>query len=548
MRKLKALVAMQLRDKVDFSYLSSTKKTIFKVVLTLLKFGIITAAIYLVLFLLGKMNLVSLLPGIPTIFMGAVFSLMMILSIIVCTLGLMRNLYFDRDNQVLLTLPASKLTTFTSKLVVYYIYEYLRNLTYFLPLFVAYGIVNGLPIYFYLFLPFALIWVTAVPVVFGALLSIPAMGINIFLKRVRWLMYSILAVVVGGGIYAVVRLIASLPSNINLVATWGTTFWQIQDVLKKLSQLLSPLYMLCESVVGYRYGIVNNFLYGTQFLYILLFVGVCVGVLGLAYLVVSPLYFKMTSSPFEYKKVLVNKTFKNKKHSASVSSIKKDMVIKARTPEKSFGLIALVIGMPIAIFLLNKIYAAMDTRLAGQQMAVTFNILMILLFALSTNTGLAHVYSEEGASLALLKTYPQSHIKLLFSKLVINIALVTISLAVTTGVFIYFTTYTVLQGIVLFIAFESIYLTHLLWSAEMDVMNPQAQQYQTTGGDIYNPNEMKSTIYLFVLSGIFAFISYFFIKSGSSFILKIAFVGVMLLILRMWLYQNKVSLYFKEKQ
>ncbi len=548
MKKLKTLVAMQLRDKVDFSYLASKKKTIFKVVLTLLKFGIITAAIYLVLFILVKMNLVSLLPGIPSIFIGAVFSLMMILSIVVCTLGLMRSLYFDRDNQVLLTLPTGKLVTFTSKLVVYYIYEYLKNLTYFLPLFVAYGLVNGLPIYYYLFLPFALVWVTAVPVVCGALLSIPAMAINIFLKRVRWLTYTLLAVIVGGGVYSLVKLIASLPSNINLVANWGTTFWQIQDILKKLSLTFRPLYLLCESVLGNRYGIVNNLFYGEQFLYILLFVGVSVVILGLSYLVVSPLYFKMTSSPFEYKKAVIKKSYKNKKLNSTISSVKKDVVIRARTPEKAFGIVAIIICMPIAIFLLNKIYAAMDTRLAGQQMAVTFNILMILLFALSTNTGLSHVYSEEGASLALLKTYPQSHVKLLFSKLVVNIVLVSASLAVTTGVFVYFTSYTVWQGIVLFIAFESIYLTHLLWSAEMDVMNPQSQQYQTTGGEVYNPNEMKSTICLFVLSGIFAFISYFFIKSGSSFILKIAFVGVMLLILRMWLYQNKVSLYFKEKQ
>lgn len=539
---------MQIRDKVDFSFLTSTKKTIFKVVLTLLKFGLITGAIYVVFLVLNILRLVSLLKGIPSLFFGAIFSLMMLLSIIVCTLGLMKSLYFSRDNQVLLTLPASRLTTFTSKLVVYYIYEFLKNLTYFLPLFVAYGLINGLPIYYYIYLPFALVWVTAIPVVMGALLSIPAMVVNILLRKIKLLSYAIITAMVVGGVYLLVKVIASLPENINLVATWGTTFWQIQDILNKFARVLRPLYMLCESVVGNRYGIVNNFFYGTQFLYVLYSIIAIAAILGLSYLVVSPLYFKMTSSPFEYKKVMITKRFKNKQLNSTISSVKKDFVIKARTPEKTIGLVALVIGMPIAIFLLNKIYAAMDTRLAGQQMAVTFNVLMILLFALSTNTGLSHVYSEEGSSLSLLKTYPQSHVKLLFSKLIINIALVSTSLAVTTGVFIYFTTYSVWQGIVLFVAFESIYLTHLLWSAEMDVMNPQAQQYQTTGGEIYNPNEMKSTIYLFVLSGIFAFITYFFIKSGSSFILKIAFAGVVLLLIRMWLYQNKVSLYFKEKQ
>ena len=74
MSGLKALTMMQLKDKIDMSFLGSTKKTIFKVVLSLLKFIIITALIWVGFFLLDYLNLVSLLPGIPQEVFAIVFT------------------------------------------------------------------------------------------------------------------------------------------------------------------------------------------------------------------------------------------------------------------------------------------------------------------------------------------------------------------------------------------------------------------------------------------------------------------------------------------
>lgn len=548
MEGLKQLVGMQLKDKIDFSFLKSRKKTIFKVVLSILKFGVITALIYFAFYFLSYLRLVSVLPGIPQNVMGVAFTVMILLSIIVCTFGLMKSLYFGKDNQFLLTLPASRTTVFTSKIIVYYLYELIKNITYILPLFLAYGIIDKMPFYYYLFLPIALVIITAVPVALGALLSIPAMYLTIFIKQNKWLGYILLTLVSGGVIVGLVFIIAALPQNIDIVGTWGTTFWKIQAFLTKFSKIFMPFLVLLEAFVGNRYGISNSMFYGRQWLYMLYtLLGVAV-IMALTYLIVRPLYFKMTSSPFEYKREEIKKTYKNKTRKSFWSSIKKELVLGLRTPEKVFGLLAIAIGMPIAIFLLNKIYAAMDTRLSGTYMTVAFNILVILLLALSTNTAMSHIYSEEGASIYLMKTNPQSHLKLLFSKLVINIFVMSISIVVTTAVFLQFTKYNFWQGLMLCITFESVYLSHLFMSAEMDVMNPQTEQYQTTGGSIYNPNEIKSTIYLFLFAVIFAFLTFFFIKEGPSFIIKVMLISVIFLALRIWLYTNKVRLYFKEKQ
>ena len=62
---LKTLTLMQLKDKIDMSYMKRAKSAIYKVIMSFLKFGIITAFIYIMFYLLDYLKLVSLLPGIP---------------------------------------------------------------------------------------------------------------------------------------------------------------------------------------------------------------------------------------------------------------------------------------------------------------------------------------------------------------------------------------------------------------------------------------------------------------------------------------------------
>ena len=121
MDNFKALLMMQLKDKIDFSCFKSVKAGIFKVVLSIFKFVVITAIIYLAFFFLSYLRLVSLLNGIPQNFFNLVFTIMFILSIIVCSAGLVKNLYFTKDNALLLTFPVQRTSVFTSKLLVYYI-------------------------------------------------------------------------------------------------------------------------------------------------------------------------------------------------------------------------------------------------------------------------------------------------------------------------------------------------------------------------------------------------------------------------------------------
>lgn len=549
MEGLLTLTKMQLKDKIDFSAFKSVKKAIFKVVLTLLKFVVITAIIFAGFYILSYLRLISLLPGIPQSFLTIVFTFMYSLSIIVCVFGMMKSFYFAKDNQVLLTMPVSKTTVFTSKLVVYYIYEFIRNLTYLLPLFVAYGMINSLPWFYYLWLIPMMFILTLLPVALGALLSIPLLLITTIVKNNKWLEYILVVLFIGGVVTLLVLTINAIPENFDLIGSWGTTFWEIQDFLAKFTKSFAPFFYIIVSVCGLQYGVSFRMFGGIQWISLLVIIGVCAVTLALAYLLVQPLFFKMTSTPFEYRKKKVNKQISNHKSNGFLSMMKKEIVLTYRTSEKFYSLLTSVIGMPLVILLLNKILAAMDTRLAGMQMGFAFNILLLMIMALSSSINIAHAYSEEGASSYLLKTNPKSYYEMLFGKFTFQAICMIFSILTSVIIMSKFIGFSNLDATLVFFTVVMFYVAHLFMSAEQDVMNPQTQQYQTTGGHYRDPNDIRSFLFAYLISAFVAYFAYFLMKENPGVVWgKMLFIAMAFLAFRTYLFTSKIKVYFKERQ
>ncbi len=256
----------------------------------------------------------------------------------------------------------------------------------------------------------------------------------------------------------------------------------------------------------------------------------------------------MASTPFEYKKSLITKAKKNKQHRPINSAFIKNTKLLLRDTQGLTSLIYIVIGMPIAILLLNTIYDAIDTRLIGDQMAMMFNVLVILLLAMSTNIDIAHVFSQEGASAYLNKTIPQPYVSTLSTKLVLNGVAMSGSLAVAVSIFVQSAGYSSAVTVYMFLALECVYLSHLLMSAELDIMNPQNQQYATTGEHALNPNDVRSSVYAYIMSIFVAGGTFLLATDDNSTVWVKAFcVCLAFLALRVWLYVNKVSIYYKER-
>lgn len=551
---LKTLVTMQIKEKMDFSYLKSKRQTVFKITWFFLGFAVVTALIAVLFYFVKLLGLFSLVKDIPTSVISIAFSVMLALSVVTDTVGLMRALYFSRDNTVLLTLPAPPALVFFSKLAVYYIYELKKSFLFTIPLFVAYGIIKGLPVYYYPWLLLLFGFVSALPVLIAGVLSIPAMFISVFVNRFKWLQYTLYGTLALALIVALWYAIGLIPKDIDFIATWGTTFWEIQDFLKAYMKNFAPLYAFTELIVGRTVGLSNLIFHSRTLPYLLALIGVLAVLLLLCFLLSRPLFYRMASTPFEFKKRTIEPK-PNRVHNPICSALVKELIggIRSNSLVRLFGTVAVI--MPIAIQLLNKLYSAMNTRFIGTQMTVCFNVLIMLLIVLSTNIDIASVYSRDGSSAYLNKVQPTGYAGLLISKLVIPMVVTFAGVAYTTVIFARFTTFvprpalSLLEVVCLGLTVYFIYVAHLFYSAELDIMNPQYAQYATFNEQANNPNENLSGI-MAILFSVIAFAVALFLSSMATkgVWVRLCLVTLVIAVAKCMTYLMKIRVFYKEKQ
>ena len=79
-------------------------------------------------------------------------------------------------------------------------------------------------------------------------------------------------------------------------------------------------------------------------------------------------------------------------------------------------------------------------------------------------------------------------------------------------------------------------------------MNPQTEQYVTTGTHTNNPNETKSTIFAFLMSAAFALVFYFLISENVATVwFKIILIATAYFAWNLYMYFSKIKVFYKEK-
>ena len=553
---------MQLRDKLDLSFVRSVRATIIKVVLAIIKLIAVVAVFYLLFFVCNLLSVFRPAGYIPDKVVGVVFTLLQVMSIVTCTVGLTQTLYMTSDNKVLLTLPVSSTQVYVSKLILYYVFELKKNITLTLPLFVAYGMINGAVWYYYPWMLFCFLFVSLVPVAIAAIISIPSLYIWQFVKKFKWL--QALLTVVGASLvtWGIIVVIGLIPSNINILGQWYAITLGIQNFLNAFAKYTAPYYYMTLMIVGGTLRIGAKLIRGDTFLYFGAMVGVVAVLLALSFLVARPLFVKMASAQFEYEKKKIPPK-KNKVHARRTSPFFESMQMDLRSSSFVISAFIQLVLPAIAILFLNRLYAAMNTNYSGQVMTKTFNLLVMLVMTLAFNNSYASAYSKEGAARNILKTRPQKPIYTLFARILFRAIVIVVSSVAVTVTFVLALAYKNVDGALVYQAISQDYLkeiilmgaitllageSHLLWCAEMDIMKNFADQYQTVGVQFDSPNERNATVIGFLLSAMFAFLFYFLSDRGTySSLIKGLFIAVALLAARIYLYVTRAKLYFVEK-
>lgn len=657
------LIIMQLKEQLSFSFKADKKGALTKLVLAALGFGAVTAVIYLIINILGALGILGA-NILPVPLFNIFLYLIVILNTLSCIHRMTKSLYFSRDNQTLLTYPVNNGTIFLSKIVVYYILELVKNFLMLIPMLLAYGLAHQFPVYYYPWMLFVFLIVAMLPVSIAGVVSIPYMFVLSFLKKSQYLQSILtIAALITGTVLLFVGL-SKIPANLQIASKWSNIYYpNVLKVSQTIEKFVGPLREIPGIFFGYRGYILNSspkslaIVNSRSPIIILVIFGIIIVSNVISYLLARPLFFKMATKPFEYRKKIIDHNYKinmvkaelyskafrpmlrypiskqdkkgivnklskllrvvnkeeklfllrkintkrilrflnkyvndlkfeevdlkqitdfgyviqirrgvpflvlikgvkgnvancydpyhlkakNFKSNSFLSIFIKDILTDIRTPGTIVSHFLLFIITPLAIALLNAIFRAINASFQGQSFSIAFNILIIMLITLSSNVSMASIYSREGSASYMLKAAPVNYKLTLVSKLMIRAFIVVMSLLATCIIYHYYSPIVDLRTDLLFLTFTFAYLAHLVWSAELDFMNPQDRLYQEVGVNVNNPNEVVSAVLTFIIAGLFMAIGYFLItKEQSLSYIKLMLISLAFLIVRIGLYMLKI--------
>ena len=667
---LGTLVMIQLKDKLNMSFKADKKGTLTKIILKATLFVIVTVIIYVIFTLLDRLAIFgSTSSSFPYPLFNLLFTAMILLSTVTCIASLTKSLYFSRDNLTLLSYPVQSNVVFLSKLIVYYILSLLREASFILPMFLAYGLAYRFQfIYFIWMIPmFAIICL--IPVAIASILSIPWMLVSMYLRKHPFAQDLVTLLLLVAGSVVLFLLIDAIPSNLHFLVRWLDYFYpMILGFAKNVEHWIAPTFMITSLAIGTNFETVNvtnlKVFTSTTLPYFGSIFGSVVLLIAAAYLFAKPLFFKMAAKPFEFNKHVIFNDFsetrlhvkhnyektafvpkellskklkgserakliakfknvlnvmnrdekifeggfenvrkllqsytnmkfvsvdldefmhsapigfvvrqeygikslvlvksmnirkvkcydpnflisKNHKKPAFFSLMWKDILMSIRTPGTLIAGFAMFAVGPLSIALMNKLFESINTSYIGDKLIIMFNVLIITMIPLVFNVEFASVYSREGETSYLIKASPSNYTKTLTSKLVLRWCIITASLVCTTIVFAHYCSILFNKPWLLFASVLMLYTGHLIWSAELDYMNPQDQLYREIGeGNIANPNESTSGVIALIITFSFAIISYLLLnESTSTVFIKLLSIAAFFLVSRVLLALLKVKGY-----
>ena len=556
-KNLVTLIKMQLKEQFNFKRLdvkgSSAFSILVSTVFTILKFVLVTALCYVFIWAAASQHVFHPFAlTLPVGVISLVVVFMILTSAVSCVVGLTKSLYYSRDNAILLTLPCLPTQVYLSKFIIFFFFEVKRNFSFLVPFILAFFISNGTySVGAYVWMLFCVIIFSLFTVSVGALLSIPAMWIANFFRLHKWMQITLFTLIFSALIVGFFIAVSIMPDKIDLVANWEVTQQYIQNFFSSFKTDFAPIYDTSLIFLGEEGFLISDpmsFPFKATALRFLALFGATLVCFILGFVIVRPLFYKMASKPFEYLKLKV-KPRRNKVHSRRVSAVRNEFLITFKTPDRIIANIGIFFAAPMLVFFLNKFLFAMDTSARGDSMIAAFTVLVVLLISLNANTAIASIFSRDGRSSYLLKTQPSKYPILVLSKLLPNTVFVGSSIIATFVVLLVASKIGTLNIILLTLFVGLTYLAHMLYCAELDLMNPQVELYSTVGRVESNPNETKATVSAFIIAFLAAAATFLLLlqPNETNVYLKFSIVALAALIYRAYLFFENLKLYYKEK-
>ena len=534
-RRLKYLVLLQAGEKFRGVKKGQVKQSVFRTFLKVIAAVAVTAVLF---FIFNYVKSSFYFTFDKELFTTVIF-LTQIISIVTCVGSMMDVLYNSKENTMLLAFPCNYNEVFISKIIVFALEEIRKSCFFILPFLVSYGMISdGGAAYWAQLIP---LWIFIVlfPVLFSAIISIPAIFVKKFLGN-HPVLFGVLVALLLGGVFALVTYALSfLPTPVKLIAFYNTFMNAFRAILIKINK-----FSLFYQLIGK--GMFGKWVYMTFPVIAVIFFGTML----LCFFVAMPFYFKAASSSAEHSTGGHHKVVKTRFNNLFMTFFRKEVKLMFRSSKSLNSALSIVLVFPIISYIMNFIVAAVRTNVYGDYMTIAFNIMITLSLIGTYNANCASAISQEGSEFAVLKAAPSDTTLATWAKLALTMV-VDVLAVLTMCLVITFTTTLPAQDIALMAGIIlPVSLGNVLWSFQIDLLNPKINDYAVKGDAVVdNPNIAKALLFGFLISTIIGAVSLLLlIDNYASGWARIYAIGYGFFGIRLYLYKNYLKVYFNDIQ
>ena len=416
MAEIFKLFKLQFDEKFDILKTGNKKKmlsAIFKYILIMAALAFGCYVLLLKFVLLGFV--------INTELISIVLLATQVISLLFAVGHIIKVLFQNRDNELLMSMPVSPNQVFVSKVILSYIQELIVNACITLPLLISLGILGGFGVYYYLFLPIVIIILPLLPTACALLLSIPMLYIIKFFQK-HSIISTILilsAVIVGVVLYS--RVLSGFAESFNIVSKQIETVLSINRSIESIGNGNKFFLLLAEGMIWI------NRIY-QPLLYVLS--SSIIFIIG--FFVVKPFFFKVAMSNLENSQQSY-KEGKYKARSKFRSLLHNEFLNVFRSPGIIFEYFLFTILMPFVVVVYDNLLLGLVVNQSGGLMVNGAHLLIMAVFATLSNIYAASAISREGSNFYLIKTSPVDYYTQTLAKVVFN-AIFSVGAIVVTGI------------------------------------------------------------------------------------------------------------------
>ena len=518
-RRLRILTLLQLSDRLNLKKYKDTTKLVTSITIGIVGLILFTLLYCGVLYFLCDLVMI---PKDQTILTFILF-MIQVLSIIACTHGLNKTLYYGKDNMILLSYPANPHEVFISKLLVYYVYEFIKNFFFMFPLLVSVGIMFKLfSFYYILSIIIFMIILPVFPVFIAAILTIPLVYLKNLLRKIPLIrevgIVSLLVLL----FIVLFRVMELIPVPLRIVALYNQFITGFTNFIVNVNK-----YSLFYNNIG-KVLFSENLLINYSIVF-----GVLIALITSVVLLSMPLYFKLASKSQERANVKKHKNINKAHKNTFFTFVRKEWILTKRNIGDFINNYVFMFATPFVVFVMTSIITAIDRNELGLILTTASVGLVVLMMASASNTSSALAITQEGSEFVLLKTAPADSTNMAWAKIFFNLLFSTIMIIISFVVVTIFcdrltdlkTIWILCGGVILVNA------ALILWSFELDIKNPSLREYASNNDASAIKNVSTSIKIGLLLSFLYTVVVVLALYFASGIIANIIIIGVPLFFL-----------------